>query len=447
MIRKVEESCSKLLSHDKVYLVALSGGADSVALLRLLLSLEYKVEAVHCNFHLRGAEADRDEQFCKDLCQCLNVPLHLVHFDTKTYAELHGVSIEMAARTLRYNHFEKLISDLGFEGVCVAHHKDDSVETVLLNLVRGTGIEGLCGISPRNGNVIRPLLGISRSEIIDYLRIIKQGFVTDSSNLHDDVQRNKVRLNVIPELKDVNPAAVENINKLSLRVQDTLLILNDAISKGIRRISDANQDGDIIIDLPRLIGEPGSETLLWHLLKDKGFSSLQVEQIYTCLSINTERTGSRWESVSHILLVDRERLIVHKKESSLTREMKVPEGGIYIYDESRKFRITKSPVDKNFVVSRIPNKVCLDADKVRFPLTIRTVRTGDWFVPFGMKGRKLVSDFLTDRKFSLLEKRQQLAIADADGNLVWLVGLRPDNRFCVTDETKTSIVLEICESK
>ena len=200
-----------LLRVDALYLVALSGGADSVALLLCLKELGYHVEAVHCNFNLRGEESLRDEQFCEDLCQRENIPLHKAHFDTQAYADLHKVSIEMAARELRYRYFFQLKEALGADGVCVGHHKEDTVETILINLVRGTGLSGLMGIRPRNHDVIRPLLCVTRQEIEDYLHQHAVSFVTDSTNLIDDVVRNKIRLNVIPQLSEINPSVTDAI--------------------------------------------------------------------------------------------------------------------------------------------------------------------------------------------------------------------------------------------
>ena len=201
----------QLLDKDKPCLIALSGGADSVSLLLALLHLGYKTEACHCNFHLRGSESVRDEQFCVSLCERLGVPLHRIHFDTEQYASLHKVSIEMAARELRYRYFEQLIQDLEAQGVCVAHHRDDSVETLLINLIRGTGINGLTGIAPRNGHVLRPLLDVSREDILEYLSLQQQDYVTDSTNLVPDVVRNKIRLQVLPLLRTINPSVSDSI--------------------------------------------------------------------------------------------------------------------------------------------------------------------------------------------------------------------------------------------
>lgn len=439
MIERFRRSCQALLSPDKSYLVALSGGADSVALVRLLVSQNYKISAAHCNFHLRGEESDRDEAFCKNLCSRLGVPLHLAHFDTKAFAELHGVSIEMAARTLRYDYFFKLLDDLHLDAVCVAHHKDDSVETVLLNMVRGTGIDGLKGILPENGKVLRPMLGVSRSEIIDYLSSVKQDFATDSSNLVDDVQRNKIRLNVIPELLKVNPSAVENIHRMSSRIQDAMAILDKAIEEATKRIAEENEQGELSVSIPLLMQEPGRETLLWNLLKSKGFSSLQVEQIAENLS---GQSGREWSSASHSLLIDRDVILVQKKVEEQVLEMKIPETGTYIFDENTKFRFKVVDKDADFQIIRDANCACLDAEKVKFPLTVRRVKNGDWFIPFGMTGKKLLSDFLTDKKFTIFEKRRQLVVTDCEGNIIWVSCLRPDNRFRLDDSTSRVLLVE-----
>ncbi len=432
----------RLLDGASGVLVALSGGADSVALLCVLLELGYRVEAAHCNFHLRGDEADRDEAFCKDLCRKKNVPLHIAHFDTYAYAELHKVSIEMAARDLRYSYFAQLLGDLSLGAVCVAHHKDDSVETFLLNLLRGTGIDGLKGISPKNGDIVRPLLCAGREEIIAYLDSMGQDFVVDSTNLEDDVQRNKVRLNVIPLLKQINPAACRNIAKASERVSDMIPVIDAAMSEAKGRVC-SEADGVVAIDIAKLQSEISPETVLWNILNDKGFSPSQVERI---ASAHDARTGSEWMSATHSLTVDRGFMLVVPLSQQTQKNFRVPETGTYIYNETVKFCFSQTTVDEGFTVSRDADCVCLDAADIRFPLTVRPVRNGDSFVPFGMRGRKLLSDFLTDRKISLVEKRRQLVVADSDDRILWVVGLRPDNRFRITETTRRALVIRAVRS-
>ena len=423
----------KLLNTNDLYLVALSGGADSVVLLSLLKEHGFNVHAAHCNFRLRGAESDRDEAFCVDLCRQLDVELHRVHFDTRTYADLHKVSIEMAARELRYRWFEQLRQDIGAAGICVAHHRDDSVETVLLNLVRGTGLRGMTGIQPRNGYILRPLLCVSRTEIEAFLAERGQKYVTDSTNLEADVLRNKVRLQVLPLLCELNPAVSENIQRTAENLGEAQEVL-DAI---LDNYKDSN-----VLELSELEKYGSSEYIVFEWLRNYGFNGSQVRQI-----LNADSGGIVHSEQGFDVLKDRTRLIVEKTDvtfqahrsviSMPSKRIVVPEEGTYILDENRKVRVRKCAV----YVSKDPYVATLDADKVAFPLTIRRVEKGDWMVPFGMKGRKLLSDLMTDLKMNVFEKRRQLVVVDAQGVIVWAVGLRIDHRVAVGDQTKN--VLEI----
>lgn len=417
-----------LLNSNDLYLVALSGGADSVALLLLLHEHGYKVHAAHCNFHLRGDESDRDEQFCVDLCNRLGIELHRVHFDTQTYAELHKVSIEMAARELRYKWFSQLCQDLGAAGVCVAHHRDDSVETVLLNLVRGTGLRGLTGIQPKHHTkgqtlcVIRPLLCVSRAEIEDFLTQRGQQYVTDSTNLEADVMRNKIRLQVLPMLRKLNPAVAENIQRTTENLAEAQQVL-DAI------VSDYKNSN--ILDLNELKKFGSSEYIIFEWLKNYGFNGNQVRQILDADCGGTVSSVSGYE-----VLKDRSRLIVEQTMKP-TKPVLVPEEGTYILDDNNRLKVRKCAV----YISKDPHIATLDAAKVHFPLTVRTVEEGDSMVPYGMTGRKLLSDLMTDLKMNVFEKRRQLVVVDAQGVILWAVGLRTDQRVAVSDKTKE--VLEL----
>ena len=417
----------KLLNANDLYLVALSGGADSVALLLLLKEAGYNVHAAHCNFHLRGAESDRDEAFCVELCQQLGVELHRAHFDTREYAELHKVSIEMAARELRYKWFDQLRQDMGAAGICVAHHRDDSVETVLLNLVRGTGLRGLTGIQPRNGFILRPFLCVSRAEIEAFLSGRGQKYVTDSTNLEADVLRNKVRLQVLPLLCELNPAVSENIQRTAENLVEAQKIL-DAISD--------NYKNSNVLELSELEKYGSSEYVVFEWLKNYGFNGSQVHQI-----LDADSGGIVSSASGYDVLKDRTRLIVEKTDvtyqthrnviSMTSKRIVVPEEGTYILDENSKVKVRKCAV----YVSKNPKIATLDADKVVFPLTIRRVEEGDWMVPYGMKGRKLLSDLMTDLKMTVFEKRRQLVVVDAQGIIVWAVGLRTSQRVAVSDAT------------
>jgi tRNA(Ile)-lysidine synthase len=446
--RKVETFIRQqhLLQSDGRYLVALSGGADSVCLLLVLKQLGYFVEAIHCNFHLRGEESDRDEDFCRNLCAEKQIPLHLVHFDTREYAQLHKVSIEMAARQLRYHHFASLCHDLGFDGVCVAHHQDDVAETVLMNLIRGTGIKGLSGIKPKIQQrlrvgakagipipltVIRPLLCVTRDEIEHFLKEIGQDYVTDSTNLVPDVLRNKIRLQVLPLLDEIAPSASRNIVETAENVAFAEEFLDQAVSGMMEELK---EEGSIPVSKIK------SEYLLFRILSDYGFTSVQIKQIYAHLDAPT---GTEFRSESHILVFDRGRLLIEEVEKNPFYEMRIPEEGTYILDETAKLRMERMPKPEGFEIPRSSDVIAVDADRLQMPLTVRLPKEGDRFTPFGMQGSKLVSDFLTDQKLSLLEKRRQLIILDSTGRILWVVGLRPDNHFRITDSTRTILHLTI----
>ena len=411
----------KLLKLSELYIVALSGGADSVTLLLLLKNGGFNVHAAHCNFHLRGEESDRDEAFCEQLCADENIPFHRAHFDTREYADLHKVSIEMAARELRYRWFEQLRQDIGAAGICVAHHRDDSVETVLLNLVRGTGLRGLTGIQPRNGHILRPLLCVSRAEIEAFLAEKGQKYVTDSTNLETDVQRNVVRLEVLPLLRKLNPAVVENIQRTAENLAEAQQVLNTIV---------ANIDNVKTLELSELDKYGSSEYLVFEWLKKYGFNGDQVRQI---LDAETGRIVS--SAMGYDVLKDRGRLIVEPALEPF-RPMRIPEEGTYVLDGKTRFSVRK----KTVYVSKEPHVATLDAAKVSFPLTVRRVEEGDCMQPYGMKGKKLLSDLMTDLKMTVFEKRRQLVVVDSQGVVLWAVGLRVAGFAAVS--TTTSEVLE-----
>lgn len=429
-----------LLDKQSLYVVALSGGADSVALLLMLQELGYQVEAAHCNFHLRGDEANRDEAFAKELCARCGVPFHVVHFDTHAYASLHKVSIEMAARRLRYAYFEQLRRDIGAAAICVAHHRNDNVETVLMNLVRGTGIHGLVGIRPQNGNVVRPLLCISRDDIEAYLHSKGQVYVTDSTNLVPDVLRNKIRLKLIPMLMDINSNAVDNIQRTSEYISEAVKVYDESVQADIAKVKQ-DEEGRTVIDIRRLTALVSPEAVLHDILKDYGFTPLQVVQIYANIHAPTGRIMS---SSSHDLAFDRGRIIISTRKAPMP-SMDLPEPGTYIYAGTRKLRIERQDIEEGFHIPRKAFKVCIDADKVKFPLALRPVQVGDRFVPFGMNGSKLISDYLTDRKKDIFQKKEQLVITDATGMTVWLVGERTDNRCRITTSTTRALLLSFSE--
>ena len=454
MLNKIKRfiASEHLFRVDALYLVALSGGADSVALLLCLKELGYRVEAVHCNFQLRGEESMRDERFCEELCQRENIPLHKVHFDTQSYADLHKVSIEMAARELRYHYFFQLKEALKAEGICVGHHKEDSVETILINLVRGTGLSGLMGIRPRKNDIIRPLLCVTRHEIEDYLRRHASTFVTDSTNLVDDVVRNKIRLNVLPQLVEINPSVTDAILTTANHLSDVEAIvqesLKEALEKAVSFINSVTQVSSnsfssepFQLDLSVVRAYPSPAYLLFYILKPLGFSSSQITEMVSHLD---GQTGQLWYSSTHELTHDRGFFMVLPREEGEPRTLVIPETGRYVYDEQLSLRLTERTLVPSSTVSfsKNPTIVDLDASSIRFPLTLRRVAEGDRFTPLGMRGSQLVSDFLTNLKRNRFEKRNQLVLLDATGTILWVLGLRINDHFKLTPQSTSCLRIE-----
>ena len=409
---------------DKV-LVALSGGADSVALLRVLLSLGYTCECAHCNFHLRGLESDRDESFVRQLCEEHSIPLHVTHFDTSAYAKEHHLSIEMAARELRYEWFEHIRKEIEASVIAVAHHRDDSVETFLLNLMRGAGINGLKGIPVKNGYIVRPLLSVSREGILDYLQAINQGYITDSTNLEDEYMRNKIRLNILPLMKEVNPSVMETIQETTFRLSEVANIYQKDRMEAITHKVTFLSPELLRISLIDVLEDVAPISLLHEVLSPKGFNASQIRDIYRSLS--SSQSGKRFFSTEWEVLRDREYLWIQKKDSSPL----IPE---LIIEE-----IERTP---SFVIPRDKHIACLDADKLNHPLTIRKWERGDKFIPLGMNGKKKVSDYLTDKKFSLFQKENQYVVCCGE-NIVWLVNERSDHRYRITDSTQRILLIQI----
>lgn len=447
LVKSVGEAMRHILSsitmdEGQPLIVALSGGADSVALLTVLHALGYNVEAAHCNFHLRGAESNRDEAFCKDLCQRLGVGFHVIHFDTREYAALHKVSVEMAARDLRYNYFTQLCSDLQAGAVCIAHHRDDQVETVLLHLIRGTGLRGLIGMRPvttqtfreQECTFLRPMLSVSEAEIREYLNDTGQDFVVDSTNLEPDVQRNKLRLDIIPMIEAMNPGFKDNVIRMTHNLADTETIVEGCIGNAIDQCK-TREDGADVYDLSgiRLFVSPLS--LLWTILSPLGFNRTQATEI-----AGTGNDGGQWSTASHTVLVSHGKLYIVSREEweRALPTLIIPEPGIYRYQD-QKIRIEQQQAGDGLVVAKERFKVCLDSSGIRFPLTLRPAQSGDRLTPFGMRGTKLVADYLKDRKRSIVARHRQLVLTDASGKIIWLVGETIDEHYKVKNDT-TSII-------
>lgn len=408
-----------LFSSNHKVLIALSGGADSVALLRILHTEGYCCEAAHCNFHLRGEESDRDECFVRKLCQSYHIPLHTVDFDTAQHATEKRVSIEMAARELRYEWFEKIKSECQADVVAVAHHQDDSAETMLLNLIRGTGITGLLGIRPRNGVIVRPLLCVNREEIIRYLQSIRQDYITDSTNLKDEYTRNKIRLNLLPLMQEINPSVKNSLIETGNYLNDVAIIYNKGITEAKERVCTSQG-----IQISALLDEPVPAAILFEILHPLGFNSTQIKDISASLY---GQSGKKFISKNWRVIRDRDFLLL---ETIPPVNEEVPP--FLLIKEERKYT-------SDFLIPHEKEVACFDADKLNETISWRKWQIGDTFAPLGMKGKKNISDYLTDRKFSISQKERQWVLCCGE-RIAWLIGERIDNRFRI-DETTQRVVL------
>lgn len=428
-VKKYIESNNLILDNDKV-IVGVSGGADSVALLDILLSLGYVCIVAHCNFHLRGEESVRDARFVEKLCSHYNVDFYSVDFDTKGYALLNSISIEMAARQLRYNWFEELRIQLGAQSIAVAHHQDDSIETVLLNLIRGTGIVGLTGISSRNKYVIRPLLCISRKVILEYLNSNNLSFVEDHTNFEDQYTRNKIRLNILPLLQSINPSVSKSILQTSENLSQVEKIYRSYIDQAREEILENNK-----VSIYKLLNCVSPQAVLFEILSKYNFKGDIVKHIFASLET---QSGKLFFSPTHQLLKDRDYLIIREKETKTESKYNLEEG-LPLLSYPLQLRI-ETLLTTDLTIEKSKNIIYLDKDKLIFPLQLRHWQQGDWFIPFGMCGKKKISDFFSDNKYSLFDKENAWLLCSGK-NIVWIVGKRADNRYRITEET--SVVLKI----
>lgn len=428
---------NKYIDRNKAVLVAISGGADSVALLHYLVSHEYYCIAAHCNFHLRGTESDGDEAFVRNYCESLGVFCHVAQFDTKKYASEHDLSIEMAARELRYQWFYKLLDQYNIPVVAVAHHADDAVETFLLNLVRGTGIKGLCGMKRLQGRIVRPMLFYSRQDIELYCRAHKLKYVTDSSNNSDTYTRNRIRHHVVPQFKMINPSFLKTMRGNMSHLDQICSLFNQQVDDFIKKAV-AEMDGQMLISMQHLANLPNPEPYLFEILFEKGFASDSIHKMARC--IGERRWGRIYMAPQYRAIVDRYNIIVVPRDKETEeREFVIEQEQIEVLVP---IHLTLNRIESNedYVLSRDTNIAHIDASKIYFPLILRRWRNGDVFRPLGMKGFKKLSDFFVDNKLSRTQK-EDIWVMESGGEIVWIVGMRIDDRFKVVPETEE--ILEI----
>lgn len=437
MLKKVQHfiETNQLLTHKSKILIGVSGGKDSVVLLDMMLRLGYECVVAHCNFRLRGKDSEDDALFVERLAKEHQLVFKKVDFATKEYAKKMRISIEMAARELRYDWFEQVAKQVDATAILVAHHANDSIETVMINILRGTGIKGLTGMDPINGNIVRPLLCCNKSEIEEYAREQDLEYVYDKSNFENDYNRNKIRNQILPVLYNINPAIEQTITDNIIRLRGAWKIYNQKIIEITNAIT-FEKNGQIYIDIEKLQQQPDTPTVLFEILQPYHFHGDVVADVVENLN---GIPGTRYLSATHTLLKDRDFLILEESEQKDYGEYEINEQTTEIttpiHLKTRHFRATPG-----FVVSKKTDLVHIDADKISFPLTLRKWHKGDIFFPFGMKNSKKLSDFFIDEKMNLFQKRNTWLLLSED-EIVWIVGQRLDNRFKITENTQK--VLEI----
>ncbi|WP_191860846.1 tRNA lysidine(34) synthetase TilS [Hanstruepera ponticola] len=436
MINSLKDHINKNLPFLKKskLLIAISGGLDSVVLTQLCHQLKLQISLAHCNFNLRGKESDADEDFVLNLAEDLNLEVFVESFDTENYANENKLSIQMAARELRYQWFLELATQLHFDYVLTAHHADDNLETFLINLTRGTGLEGLTGIPETNDHIVRPLLPFSREMILEYAESNNLVWREDSSNASTKYFRNKLRHDVIPILKELNPQLLQSFDKTQNHLQDSQNIIADAITRIQKKVV-AIEGDNILVDIKKILKLSSPKAYLYELLKDFGFT--EWDDVYKLLS---SQSGKVVLSKTHRLIKNRNYLIItslynesdHEniKVTEHDHEIVLPIGNM-IFKTVTNF----STIDRS--------SIYVDKDLLKYPLTVRKWEKGDYFYPFGMTGKKKLSKFFKDEKWSLPEKEQALLLVSDDDKIIWILNSRMDNRFKVTDKTTTILKLEL----
>lgn len=417
---------------DKKLLLAVSGGIDSMVLMHLFQQLNYDIAIAHCNFQLRGKESDGDEMLVKEICQDGYIPYFIESFDTEKYSRDNKLSIQLAARKLRYDWFQELLSENQLDYLVTAHHLDDTIETFLINFIRGTGLEGLTGIPAENGKIIRPLLPFSREEIEHYATENKVQWREDSSNASDKYVRNKLRHNIVPTLKELNTGFLESFQNTLYHLQQAKSLVEDATHLVYERVV-AKSEQQLKIDLELLLQCPNYKAYLYQWLKEYGFTSW--DDIYDLVQA---QSGKQVFSETHVLLKDRTILLLYPKNK---------------YDAQVVYKIEKEQSNLNFPLNLVFSKavnislngnhtIFVDADKVQFPLELRKWQEGDYFYPVGMNGKKKLSKYFKDEKYSLLDKENQWLLCSND-QIVWVIGKRADNRYIAHETTQQLLKIEL----
>jgi tRNA(Ile)-lysidine synthase len=418
-------------------LAAVSGGMDSVLMAHLLKATGFNFGIAHCNFKLRDPEADTDQEFTRLLAQQLAVNFHTVNFDTKQYAADNKVSIQMAARDLRYQWFAQISQSAGYDVIALAHHQNDTIETILLNLTRGTGIAGLHGILPKNGQLVRPLLFLTRHEIHTIITSEELNYVEDASNASVKYARNKIRHQVIPLLKELNPNLEVTFENNLRNFRDMEVLLNEKVDV-LKKELLVQHDGEVHISIEQIEELSPKRLLLFKLLHDYGFIETVVDDLITALA---KHPGRVFESAGFTLLVDRGRLIISPKTDETNAEVIIDENdNSIVYNH---YKLTLLHDDSALIIRDNPLAVSVDAELLVYPLKLRAWQQGDIFYPLGMKTRQKLSDFFIHEKVPLHKKSKLPILVNGNGDIIWVGGYRPDERYKVSNNTKKVTIFEL----
>ncbi len=428
---------NNLFTPDSVLLAAVSGGMDSVLMVYLLKSSGYNFGIAHCNFRLRGDEANTDQEFCRQLAHQHNVPFHTINFDTLNHAADKKISVQMAARELRYQWFEQIKQQYNYSAIALAHHQNDAIETILLNLVRGTGIAGMHGILPKNGSLVRPLLFLTRDEIAEIIKNNGMSYVEDSSNASVKYARNKLRHEVVPKLRELNPALESTFEKNleHFREMETLLELRIAELK--KELFTVKGD-EIHLHTDAVKKLKPQRLLLFKLLQEYGFNETTVDDLIAALD---KHPGKIFEVAYFKLILDRDKLILIKKNNIKQEEVNVAATDNAI--NYGNYKLTLLHDDTPLIVKDNPMAASVDADRLVYPLSMRAWQQSDSFYPLGMKTRKKLSDFFISLKIPLHKKSEVPLLINGNGEIIWVGGCRLDERYKVTHNTKKVTIFEL----
>ena len=444
MQQKIKNKMTALgISKSHKLLLAISGGIDSMFLCDILQKNNYDFALCHCNFTLRSEESEQDEAFIRAWAEKYHLPIFVARFNTKAYAEKQKISIQEAARELRYDFFAQTATKNNFDFVLTAHNLDDKIESFFINLLRSSGIKGLAGIPEINANIIRPILDISRDEISQYMQKEKIPFREDSSNSETKYLRNKLRHILLPEMEKLQADYRSSISKSINYLKQAHCFQKAALKHYFKKCIQQKQDA-FYINKNTLLKEEQRFFILFHFLKDYGFNAEQCRQILESVEDKDGLTGKAFYSDTYFLQVERSYLTLAKQQEKTVKQYLISSFDTAFSFENKKIVFSQNPKISSLKTDK--NTVLIDLDKVKFPFIIRAWKKGDRIYPYGMKGSKLISDIFTDLKFSKEEKEAVKILSNKAGEIIWIIGHRADRRFGVNKESKNILQLSLVEN-